>query len=198
MSEDPIYKEIILGHARNPKGRLAMPNPTVRQVGQNPLCGDHIILYLKFRDDSADRKNEENERTEGNSQEKLSTYKCTDQFTNQFTNRCTDLCADKNRTLDICHEGYGCAITVASASILASTLVGKSSELVKKVCSDVLQAFENSEQKAPEVESPELQALISIRQRPARKKCATLPWLALKSALVSLESGKASEAVTTE
>ncbi len=45
-----LYQEVILDHNKNPKnyGKLACANHT--SEGYNPLCGDHINLYLQVED----------------------------------------------------------------------------------------------------------------------------------------------------
>ena len=171
MSEETIYKEMILNHARSPKYRGLMADWRVRQVGQNPLCGDHIVIYLK-----------EVANISGHS-----------------VKDSVDANADsKSVALEISHEGYGCAITVASASILAHTLHGASRQTAHEVCVSVLAALNKVDGNPHALTSPEIIALISVRDRPARIKCATLPWLALKTALSSLATGTESEPVTSE
>ena len=45
-----LYQEVILDHNRRPRnfGRLAGANRSAE--GVNPLCGDHVTLYLKLVD----------------------------------------------------------------------------------------------------------------------------------------------------
>lgn len=45
-----LYQEIILDHNKNPRNFRKMDNPTCSQEGFNPLCGDHLHLYLKLED----------------------------------------------------------------------------------------------------------------------------------------------------
>lgn len=46
-----LYQEVILEHKRRPRNFRAMPDPDRDVDGHNPLCGDHIHLHVKFRDD---------------------------------------------------------------------------------------------------------------------------------------------------
>jgi nitrogen fixation NifU-like protein len=48
--EDELYREIILDHWRNPrrKGHLEPADVTVE--GNNPLCGDDVLLTMNVRD----------------------------------------------------------------------------------------------------------------------------------------------------
>lgn len=52
---EDLYKEIILDHYRNPRGRgeLEVP-PAHRSEGFNPLCGDEVVVFLDVRDDRVD------------------------------------------------------------------------------------------------------------------------------------------------
>jgi nitrogen fixation protein NifU and related proteins len=158
MSEETVYKEIILHHARNPKHRALMDDAQIRQVGQNPLCGDHIVIYLK-------------KATVGD---------------------------DDTTSLEISYEGYGCAITIASASILASTLNGSDVSVADDLCTRVLAGLAADSAEGEILPSQDLEAIIAVRDRPARVKCATLPWLALRSALIALANGTTAEPVSTE
>jgi nitrogen fixation protein NifU and related proteins len=48
VSLDDLYKEIILDHTREPRNKGELPDPDVAARGHNPLCGDEILLSLKF------------------------------------------------------------------------------------------------------------------------------------------------------
>ncbi len=43
-----LYQEIILDHNKNPQNFHKMEDPTCMQEGFNPLCGDHLYLYVKL------------------------------------------------------------------------------------------------------------------------------------------------------
>lgn len=43
-----LYQEVILDHNRNPKNFRAIEDATHIQEGHNPLCGDHLHIYLKI------------------------------------------------------------------------------------------------------------------------------------------------------
>ena len=45
-----LYQEIILDHNRSPRNFGSLPDATHKLEGQNPLCGDHYVIYLKVRD----------------------------------------------------------------------------------------------------------------------------------------------------
>lgn len=48
---DKLYQEVILDHYKNPRNFGTIDNPTYHSVGHNPLCGDHIELFLIVEND---------------------------------------------------------------------------------------------------------------------------------------------------
>ena len=48
---DDLYREIILDHYRNPRGRGAVADADVRAEGSNPLCGDEVELTWRLDGD---------------------------------------------------------------------------------------------------------------------------------------------------
>jgi nitrogen fixation NifU-like protein len=104
------------------------------------------------------------------------------------------LCGDKLRLyLDVdadatikgaAFEGSGCAISVASASLLTDTVIGLSSDDAIAIFDAVTAQLSGGD--APDdrkVDLGKLRALAGVREYPTRVKCATLAWHALKSAL---------------
>ena len=49
---EKLYQEVILDHNRNPKNFREIEDATHVQEGHNPLCGDHLHIYLKVDKDS--------------------------------------------------------------------------------------------------------------------------------------------------
>ena len=41
-----LYQDVLLDHSRNPRNREAMPECRHHATGDNPLCGDHIEVYV--------------------------------------------------------------------------------------------------------------------------------------------------------
>ena len=81
-------------------------------------------------------------------------------------------------------EGSGCAISVASASLLTDTVIGLSSgEAITFFDAVTAQLAGNEPQDGNRVDLGKLRALTGVRDYPSRVKCATLAWHALKSAL---------------
>jgi nitrogen fixation protein NifU and related proteins len=50
MTEDPIYREIILDHSQNPQNYGVLDSPDFDEEDSNPACGDHIRLTGKVND----------------------------------------------------------------------------------------------------------------------------------------------------
>ena len=107
------------------------------------------------------------------------------------------LCGDKvhvylnlnngNKVQDISFEGSGCAISMASASIMTDLVKGKNVKVVKEIIEDFLSLIkENSELKSDkfiEDEKIKIMSLSGVKQFPMRVKCATLSWHTLISAI---------------
>jgi nitrogen fixation NifU-like protein len=45
-----LYQEVILDHQRNPRNFARLPNANRHAEGMNPLCGDHVTVYLDVKD----------------------------------------------------------------------------------------------------------------------------------------------------
>ncbi len=96
------------------------------------------------------------------------------------------------RVDDVAFEGKGCAISIASASMMTEALKGQSLETAHKLFTavqDLCTGKAEAEQiKAGfgadmELAVDRLASLSGVRQFPVRVKCATLPWHALMSCL---------------
>jgi nitrogen fixation protein NifU and related proteins len=46
-----LYQELILDHYRRPRNRRALPQADRAAIGDNPLCGDHVQIFLKLDGD---------------------------------------------------------------------------------------------------------------------------------------------------
>ncbi len=94
-------------------------------------------------------------------------------------------------------EGSGCAISVASASLLTDTVIGLKTEDALDFFSAVISRLsgrsEDGEQPLSKVDLGKLIALEGVKEFPSRVKCATLAWHALNSAIRN-----ESETVSTE
>ena len=100
------------------------------------------------------------------------------------------LCGDKvhvflklnkeKKVEDISFEGEGCAISIASASIMTETIKGKEFNVAKKILEDFLNMLkEGSKLKTnslSEDQNTTMMSLSGVKQFPMRVKCATLAW----------------------
>jgi nitrogen fixation NifU-like protein len=51
MSElDELYQEVILDHNKSPRNFREMQDANRRSEGYNPLCGDHVTIYVNLAD----------------------------------------------------------------------------------------------------------------------------------------------------
>jgi len=80
-------------------------------------------------------------------------------------------------------ESVGCAISTASASLLASHLHGLNLLQAEELFEQVRQAISNGPDQNRDEQLGELAALAFAGRYPSRVKCATLPWHVLKHAL---------------
>ena len=143
MNLKELYQEIILDHGKNPRNLRRSENFNKDAKGHNPLCGDHVHVFLKI---------DENKKVE-----------------------------------DISFEGHGCAISMASASIMTDLVRGKEEFEVKEILNDFLEMIKEKDgintKLLSEDEKTKLMCLSGVKQYPMRVKCATLSWHTLTSAL---------------
>lgn len=43
-----LYQEVIIDHGRHPRNFKKLEHPSCSQEGNNPVCGDHLTLYLRI------------------------------------------------------------------------------------------------------------------------------------------------------
>ena len=98
---------------------------------------------------------------------------------------------------NVTFEGTGCAISIASTSIMTELVKGKSLGIVKKIVIDFLNMIKNTQEiKSNDLDEDQkikIMSLSGVKQYPMRVKCATLAWHTLTSAI----NGKKEE-VNTE
>ncbi len=82
---------------------------------------------------------------------------------------------------DIRFDGEACAICISSASIMTTTLIGKTTKEVE----NILQNFLNMIDEKPYDEEVLEEAVVydDISKNPARKKCALLSWWGIEKVL---------------
>ena len=100
------------------------------------------------------------------------------------------LCGDKvhvflkldndKKVEDISFEGEGCAISIASASIMTETIKGKEFNVAKKILENFLNMLKEGSKLSinslSQDENTTMMSLSGVKQFPMRVKCATLAW----------------------
>ena len=94
---------------------------------------------------------------------------------------------DGERLDDVRFDGQGCAISVASASLMTEAVKGLSLADVDRLYQQV-HALLTEQNYAPPTDLGKLMALGGVREFPVRVKCASLCWHTLHAAL---EAGRA-------
>ena len=98
---------------------------------------------------------------------------------------------ENKKVEDIAFEGHGCAISMASASIMTDMVRGKEEKEVKEIVSDFLGMIKEKDSLETNIlkddEKTKLMSLSGVKQYPMRVKCATLSWHTLTSALDNLD-----------
>lgn len=106
---------------------------------------------------------------------------------------------DKGLITDASFVGKGCAISVASASLMTEMLRGKTIDEARHMFDGFhhmcTEGGEHALDGVPEEEADRLQVLSGVREFPMRVKCATLAWHTMNAATkgkdeVSTEDGK--------
>lgn len=89
---------------------------------------------------------------------------------------------DTEQVQDARFDGEGCAISVASASLMTDAVKGKSIPAAQQLFEQFHQLISGSQaQDSPDL--GKLSALAGVRAYPSRVKCATLCWHTLRAAL---------------
>ena len=148
-----LYQRTVLEHCRSPRNFHALEHAHRTARGFNPLCGDRVTVYL---------------RQEGTPSGTAG----------------ADIkgAAHKALLADISFEAAGCAICLASASMMTELLKGAAEGEARGHAEQVLAAF------TPETEDGlaglgDIVALGSVRAYPSRIRCVTLPWRTFTAAL---------------
>jgi nitrogen fixation NifU-like protein len=92
---------------------------------------------------------------------------------------------DGEQISDVKFEGSGCAISVASASLLTEAVKGKTRAEVQALFDDVHALLTQHDANVDLSKLGKLAALSGVREFPARVKCASLCWHTLNAALDS-------------
>jgi nitrogen fixation protein NifU and related proteins len=135
---DALYQELILDHNRKPRNFREMEHADHQVLGNNPLCGDQLTLWLKM---------------------------------------------DGDRIADVSFKGQGCAISKASASLMTTSVKGKTREEAEVIFEKFHDLVTGKLNDAQAKELGSLRAFGGVSKFPLRVKCASLAWHTLHSAL---------------
>lgn len=131
-----LYQQVIMDHKKNPRNFREIVDANHMAHGNNPLCGDALVVYVKLNNGVIE---------------------------------------------DVSFQGSGCAISVASASLMTETLKGKTLEEAEKLYDNVHNALTGESENAEL--AGKLQVLGGVKEFPARVKCATLSWHTVHAAM---------------
>ena len=139
-----LYQEVILDHGKSPRNFRRPEDVTCLAHGNNPICGDTLVIYLTV---------------------------------------------DGDCIRDAAFQGQGCAISVASASMMTEILKGMTVD-------DAKQLFEGFHDMCTkddfdinrlsgfgEDAVDRLVMLSGVKEFPIRVKCATLAWHTMQAAV---------------
>ena len=125
-----------MDHKKNPRNFREITDANHMAHGNNPLCGDALVVYVKLNGEIIE---------------------------------------------DVSFQGSGCAISVASASLMTETLKGKTLEEAQTLYDNVHRAL-TGEEEGGEL-AGKLEVLGGVKEFPARVKCATLSWHTVHAAV---------------
>ncbi|OQA23878.1 MAG: NifU-like protein [Verrucomicrobia bacterium ADurb.Bin345] len=92
---------------------------------------------------------------------------------------------ENGRIQDVRYDGKGCAISTASASMMAERLIGMPVAEARKLIGEFIGLIRGEKESAP-ADFGDLAALEGVKQYPMRVKCATMAWHAAEKALGKL------------
>jgi nitrogen fixation NifU-like protein len=149
-----MYQEVILDHGKKPRNFRRIDDATCLAHGNNPVCGDTLVIYLMLNNDE--------------------------------------------EILEVSFQGQGCAISVASASMMTEILKGKTISQAKRLFEgfhDMCTKDDFDIKKLSDCDEDALERLTmlsGVKEFPIRVKCATLAWHTMQAAV------NGDEAISTE
>jgi len=94
---------------------------------------------------------------------------------------------DEKKVEDLTFQGSGCAISMASTSIMTELVKGKPVEIAKRIVVEFLNMIKNTAEiqsdNLDQDQKTKIMSLSGVKQYPMRVKCATLAWHTLVSAI---------------
>lgn len=130
-----LYLEMVTDHAKSPRNRGKADPCDFIGTGNNPLCGDKIVVTVSL---------------------------------------------DSETITDVKFDGEGCAISTASADLMAEVLIGKTVDEAR----ELFRGFHELVAGEGTSGLPKKLAVFSgVKEFPMRVKCATLAWHTVIAAL---------------
>jgi nitrogen fixation protein NifU and related proteins len=94
---------------------------------------------------------------------------------------------ENKKVEELTFEGSGCAISIASTSIMTELVKGKTFKSAKNIVDEFLKMIKTGENiktnELNEDQKTKIMSLSGVKQYPMRVKCATLSWHTLVSAM---------------
>ena len=143
MNELDLYQQVILDHNRSPRNFCVLDNPSLQAEGYNPLCGDHLWIYIRTDEQEVIR--------------------------------------------ELSFQGSGCAISKASASMMTTSLIGKTLAEADHIFEEFRALITGDLQPEKSQSLGKLKIFSGICRYPSRVKCAGLAWHTLHGALTKVE-----------
>ncbi len=143
-----LYQEVILDHGKSPRNFRRLEDATCLAHGNNPVCGDTLVIYLTLDDEGIQ---------------------------------------------DVAFQGQGCAISVASASMMTEILKGKTVTEAKRLFEgfhDLCTKDDFDISQLSDCDEDALDRLVmlsGVKEFPIRVKCATLAWHTMQAAVNGVE-----------
>tara|TARA_B100001123_G_scaffold435882_1_gene565216 strand:+ start:118 stop:579 length:462 start_codon:yes stop_codon:yes gene_type:complete len=136
-----LYQEVILDHGKAPRNFGKPETANCEATGNNPLCGDSLVVYLNVDEGNVVR--------------------------------------------EAAFLGNGCAISVASASMMTEIIKGKTKDEAEALFRRFHEMCTSDEEVdlSDDEDIEKLMVLSGVRQFPVRVKCATLAWHTMDAAL---------------
>lgn len=131
-----LYQQVIMDHNKKPRNFHEMDDANHLAHGNNPLCGDALVVFVKLDGDVIE---------------------------------------------DVSFQGSGCAISVASASLMTEALKGKTIAEADHIYQQVHKQMTGEEFDPTAL--GKLEVLGGVKEFPARVKCATLSWHTMHTAM---------------
>ena len=96
---------------------------------------------------------------------------------------------DHDHVDGICVDGHGCSISVASGSMMAELLKGRTTADAERLIG-IVKDLMHGKPLPDHLETGDLDSLQGVQKFPVRVKCALLPWMTLEDALHAHAGGR--------